>query len=339
MTHEDGEAREYGESSSTTYDDWIDKRREALEKRRESLTDEGDEEDAFLLRNFLGDKETANRTLPAIEKLRRDVLARCAAERWSNRELYDHLSRLNWHLNRFDEILRQQYLDVGFLKNTDTYLWRHVDIAWLYQSTSTYQRDNFKDKSADLRGFVATYLAQPELHYPYFDWLLLDALTACNVVEGMERQLIRKHGEFAYALFENNPWKLLLFKVVGYPLLWAFNWGTPALIAWGVAHYYSLTAALIVGALLYGWNIVSLIWRIVSKIKMKLMLSGKASHEELVVEELVAYATLKGPVLHAPTIRAAFERATAKGVLANQEAMCILDRLVANPAVPVWDNQ
>ena len=46
---------------------------------------------------------------------------------------------------------------------------------------------------------------------------------------------------------------------------------------------------------------------------------------------------LFGPVLHAPSVQAAFQRVMAMGSVSNQEVMVILDRIVKNPPT-VWRN-
>jgi hypothetical protein len=143
----------------------------------------------------------------------------------------------------------------------------------------------------------------------------------------------RKHG-IAYQLCGASPWKLLLFKSVWHPFHLMLGWVAPAVLAWWTAQY-SLTWTLVVAGLYYAANLIFLLLWIIGKVKLALF--RKPSFEDMLTEQLSAYGALFGPVLHAPTIRAAFERVVAKGASWNQEALVILDRLAANPP-SVWRN-
>jgi len=113
---------------------------------------------------------------------------------------------------------------------------------------------------------------------------------------------------------------------------WGLTWGGPGLLAWWVSRY-SLTAALVIAGLLYTGNVVGLISQVVSKVKFELF--DKPSVMAFLNKQLIAYAALRGPILHVPTIRAAFDSITVAETVGNQEALCILDRVAANPPA-VW---
>jgi len=272
-----------------------------------------------------------DRSIPIVERLRSEILARYTAEGWSSAQLEAHVDELESYLRHFDEIIRPTYFP-NFLQNG--HLWLHLNIGDIFLNSSGQQRENFKDQLPELRQFISTYLGKPPLHYPYLDWLMLDAAAASSVIECMEMLMVQRHGAVTYAICGANPWKLLLIKSIYRPLSFAFNWAGPGLLAWWISGY-SLLAGLIIGGLLYALNVTFLISWAVGKVKRAL--SGKPSFAAIVEEQISAYASLYGPVLHAPTIRAAFERAVQKGMVWGQEAMTILDRVAANPP-RVWTN-
>jgi hypothetical protein len=282
---------------------------------------------------FLPTPMQARRILPVVQKLGPSMLERYHAQCKSADVLRVHLGQIARTLRRFDEVFRSDYVET-ILKKNDRYLWQHLAIPKVYRETSPEQRHCLVNKFDELRACLKQYLAKPELHYPYLDWLFLDAVTACNLIASIELVQQQRHGAF-YAMCGGKPWKILLLKSVCYPVMWALTWGGPGLLAWWISGY-SLTAALIVGALLYAWNVVGLIARVT--IKVRRVLSGKPALATVVAEQLLAYNALHGPFLHAPTIKMAFERATAKGMTWCQEALCILDRVMVDPPL-VWDSQ
>jgi hypothetical protein len=80
--------------------------------------------------------------------------------------------------------------------------------------------------------------------------------------------------------------------------------------------------------------VVALCIKLFHKIKIKL--SGRPSAEAIADQMLIAYHTLAGPMLDAPTIRAAFQRAAAKGCI-DHAVLTILDHVADNPPT-FWEN-
>jgi hypothetical protein len=299
-----------------------------------------EDQDSSFLRSLVPTAEQLPRIANVIHLLTSDIIARCTDRRWSDQGIKHHISEVAYFLRGFDDIIRPyQHSETAqverpwFLKKGDQIFWRHLEFGKLYRETTTEQRHTFSDQLAEFRRFIAYYLGRPELQYPYLDWLVLDTVTACSLVECMEILMERKHG-IAYEFCGANPLKLVLFKCVWHAFFWPLKWVAPAVLAWWTAQY-SLTWTLVVGGLYYAVNLILLLLWIIGKVQ--LALSGKPSLEDIFNEQLSAYGALFGPVLHAPTIRAAFERVAAKGATWNQEALVILDRVVANPP-PVWRN-
>jgi hypothetical protein len=296
------------------------------------------DEDLSFLQSLVPTTEQLPRITAVIRELTPDIVARCTDRRWSDQELQGHIRNVAYFLQRFDEIIRPyQHSETverpWFLRTDNPIFWRQLEFGKLYRETTTEQRHSFGDQLAELRQFIAHYLGKPELQYPYVDWLVLDTVTACSLVECMEILMERKHG-IAYQFCGASPWKLLLFKSVWYPFLLTLTWVAPAVLAWWTAEY-SLTWTLVVAGLYYTVNVVFLLIWIISKVKLALF--RRPSFEDILTEQLSAYGALFGPVLHAPTIRAAFERVVAKGGSWNQEALVTLDRVAANPPL-VWRN-
>jgi hypothetical protein len=93
--------------------------------------------------------------------------------------------------------------------------------------------------------------------------------------------------------------------------------------------------ALGLGALWYGLIILVLLRKAYAS------LSGKTRPgrvRQLLDEMGRAYYWLAGPVMHVDKVRSAFERATEKGVLWDQEVFYILDRLAKQSPEEVWSN-
>jgi hypothetical protein len=183
-----------------------------------------------------------------------------------------------------------------------------------------------------LRELVQEYLATPWLHNRHLDWLMLDALTAGHIIGAVEVYMTQKHG-LAYARFGAVRWKLLLWKMVLWTVMLAADWGLPAIVCFFVA-YYSAVAAVGLGIIWYGWNLVVIaikLWH-----RLTRLVSGKRPTPLALIEEMESvYTLLRGPAVHVPTVRAAFDRAAAKGAVWDQVGLCVLDHLAADPS-PVW---
>ena len=156
------------EDLNKTFYDWIENLENLCDKSKSSSEPSSD-----------GEWQTLDRITPIISMMGSDIIARAKSKGWSEHDLRRHLERLLRRLKDFDWIIRS-----GFSSDilNDKYLWWHLNITELYKTTSIEQRRSFTNKLPDMRRYIAAYLSEPTLHYPYLDWLLLDAITACGLV-------------------------------------------------------------------------------------------------------------------------------------------------------------
>ena len=317
--------------------------------------------------HWLPATETTIPQRPANEKLvqvREDwiksftTLRKEKGEAWMNRSAVaiaaEAMSIAEWHdkheesphnlgvrLDRAQEIIQQLdealHSEEGPFTGERYSLWEHRPLGEIYRTTKPFHRENFMDLST-LGNIVTDYLAKPWLQSLFLDWLLLDAMTSGKIVGTLELYMKEKHG-MAYALFDGVTWKMFLWKLVLKPLTFLLGWALPAAICYLLARW-SLPVAIAVGVIWYGVNLLVLLRWLWSKLSH--LFTGKQTHlqemTQLIGKMEEAYKWLAGPVLHVGTIRAAFERAAARGVIWDQQIFYILDRLAQqNPQI--WDNR
>jgi hypothetical protein len=181
---------------------------------------------------------------------------------------------------------------------------------------------------------VRDYLARPWYQTKYLDWLILDVMTCAKIVSAMEAYMGEKHGA-AYFMSGGGALKMFLCKLVLWPLSFILGWVVPAVGLYFTALHVSIALAIGLGAIWYGAGMVRLLLRLwpfsLRKTRLRQM-------RQLLDEMGRTYYWLAGPVMHVDKVRSAFERATEKGVMWDQEVFYILDHLAKPNPEKVWSN-
>jgi hypothetical protein len=248
-------------------------------------------------------------------------------QQWSPLQLKARLDGAQDFLRRLDEALHHR--DGPFSKETYI-LWKHRNIVQLYQGTKASQRENFIDKD-ELDRTIDEYILSPWLHNPYIDWVMLDAITARNIVVVTEAYLKQKYG-VAYAFANGVKWKTSICKI----LLWLIALGFPAVVCYFIAER-SVPSAIATGGLWYGLLLLGVILRLWSKVSL-LFATGQTPGRRLwrLADEMErVYGWLSGTVLHVNSVRRAFDRSVERGVIWDQQVFYILDHL-SNQKPKLW---
>jgi hypothetical protein len=244
------------------------------------------------------------------------------------------LDQASEFLQRLDEALHQQK---GPFNDEKYFLWAHRNLGNLMRKSKPSRREHFAD-TIELSNLATEYLANPWLHNPYLDWVLVDSIAGASTVQSLEAYMNQKHG-MSYALFEGVPWKMSLWKLVMWPLAFIAAWILPAIGFYYIAIDWSASAGIGMSLLYYGLGVLGLTRWVLFRLSH--LLSSRPTPRQqlsrLIEEAERAYEFLAGPVLHVGTVRAAFERAAANGVNWNQQIFYILDRLAAQPP-NLWEN-
>jgi hypothetical protein len=257
-------------------------------------------------------------------------------EEWHHRnnESPDHfrltLDRVQEFIHRLDSALHTR---LGPFADERESLWEHRLPDDIYRKTAPYHREHFVEMF-ELGNLVTEYLATPQLHHPYLDWIMLDAMTSGSIIAALERYMNERHG-IAYVRSGGTAWKMYLWKLVLWSPTFLLGWGLPAVICYFIADW-SVAIAIGLGVIWYGSNLFGMAVR--RWLKISHLFSGKPTQRQLINEAGKAYALLAGPVMHIRTVRTAFERAAERGVIWDQQVFYILDQ-VAKENPRVWDNR
>jgi hypothetical protein len=215
--------------------------------------------------------------------------------------------------------------------------WRHVDIATVIQQGKRSYREHFLDRQS-LKNLADLYLAGPWMHSAYLDWIFTDALIAGELVATYEWLQVQRGG-FAYALFEGNKVKTVIFKMVQVPLSVVLGWVAPGLLCWWL--YPSFPRMSIIIAVAYyvigvGWFSFQLCRRALYRLRGGKSLRQRAA--ELNASMFSAYYELREATIHVPSLRRAVEQAKEKGVGWDPQLFCVLDN-VAQKHPSTWTVQ
>jgi hypothetical protein len=263
------------------------------------------------------------------ERVGRSILSWCEHHNETPSELGAKLSHVKDFVTELYAALAPQ--DESSNKQRYTF-WRHIDIVNVIQQSKRSYREHFLNRQS-LKSLADVYLARPWMHSSYLDWIFTDALIAGELVATYE-WLQAKRGGFAYALFEGNKFKTLIFKMIQIPLTLFLSWILPGLFCWWLYRSFP-TAALIIGAVYYliniGWVAASL-----CRIALYRLRGGKSLRQtaaELNSSMFNAYYELREATIHVPSLRRAVEQAKEKGVGWDPQLFCILDNVAQkNPS-------
>jgi hypothetical protein len=268
----------------------------------------------------------------------RDLIETTAREvaRWHGRNqeekasLSAHLYGAERFIRELDEALHPE--DGPFAKSKHIF-WRHLN-GQAIARLKPIERQNIVDRD-QLRQLATEYLTRQYLQNPYLDWVLVDAMTLAEMLGTLEWHLARTQG-FAYAMFEGNPLKIFLWKIIATPIGFALSWILPAYPCYLLSER-SPNVAIGIAIIYYGWGLFGLMYILWGQIKQ--LISRTPSENEkmkkLIEEMGKVYSLMDGSVIHVATLRKAFEETSLAGVGWDQQTFYILDRL-AQAKQPVW---
>jgi hypothetical protein len=187
-----------------------------------------------------------------------------------------------------------------------------------------------------LTSAITEYIQKPLLHNAYLDWVILDAMTFGKVVALTHEALMARRGGAYWAAYflGGVGWGTLIL----WPLVWLIKWGLPAVVCYFIAQR-SVSAGIATGAVWYGLYVLWLLIRLWTKVSERFTFNETLAQKmrRLLGEALEAYSSLRGPIMHVPVVRRAFEQATERGVLWDHATAYILDRLSHNTP-ELWSN-
>jgi len=275
---------------------------------------------------LIEENEGFKRRESTIIRAAHDIAARHIEQGEDTEALKRRLSAMENLVEELDAEIHEAY---GPFKHKEYLVWKHLEVGALYQAATPRKLNNFVENGR-FDVFLSQYFQshQGRLQVGYLDWLFIDLFAARKLVAVMEEWMKLRHG-IAYELFEGRYWKMLVWKIVMWPLGFFIGWILPAIGFLYLAESHEILGFGLL-TLYYGFGFIQLVRLVMShftRIRYGLKSPKGAVMYQLEQIEKV-YQLLSTPVLYAPIILDAFKRSAEAGVLWDPHIFYLLENVI-----------